>query len=74
MKGIDGGVAPAGNLSMAGGESDLDFELAIPIIYPQKAIVFQTDDMFYENDPNFGGFGGFFNVSETPPRIRMAGG
>ena len=62
LMGIDGGVAPFGNLSNAGGESDLDFELAVPIIYPQKSIVFQTDDMFYEDDPNFGGFGGFFNT------------
>lgn len=34
LNGIDGGYAPV-NVSEAGGESDLDFELAIPIIYPQ---------------------------------------
>jgi tripeptidyl-peptidase I len=55
LEGIDGGLAPT-TLSNAGGESDLDFELAIPIIYPQKTIVFQTDDLVYENDYEFGGF------------------
>lgn len=55
LKGIDGGKAPIA-VGQAGGESDLDFELAIPILYPQKTIVFQTDDMFYENNYEFGGF------------------
>lgn len=29
-------------------ESDLDFEAAIPMIYPQKTILFQTDDQYVE--------------------------
>jgi tripeptidyl-peptidase-1 len=32
---IDGALAPDTNVRTAGGESDLDFELAFPIVYPQ---------------------------------------
>ncbi|KAI9664857.1 MAG: hypothetical protein M1821_006305 [Bathelium mastoideum] len=45
---IDGGEAPV-PLSEAGGESSLDFQLAYPIIYPQGATLFQTDDINYSN-------------------------
>lgn len=58
---IDGGYAPTANLSQAGGESNLDFELAIPIIYPQTTTLYQTDDHYYA----FGGNGtttGIFNT------------
>ncbi|KAE8444410.1 hypothetical protein EG329_000610 [Mollisiaceae sp. DMI_Dod_QoI] len=43
---IDGAQAPL-PLWDAGGESDLDFELAIPIIYPQTTTLYQTDDSYY---------------------------
>lgn len=46
LDGIDGGTAPVA-VSKAGGESNLDFELAIPIIYPQTTVDYQTDDAFY---------------------------
>ena len=45
---IDGAVAPV-NVTEAGGESALDFELAFPLIYPQQAILYQTDDINYSN-------------------------
>jgi tripeptidyl-peptidase-1 len=31
----------------AGGESDLDFQLAYPLIYPQAITLYQTDDFNY---------------------------
>jgi tripeptidyl-peptidase I len=43
---IDGAQAPV-PLSSAGGESELDFELAYPIIYPQGTVLYQTDDLNY---------------------------
>ena len=43
---IDGGTAPVAT-KFAGGEADLDFELAIPIIYPQTTTLYQSDDGFY---------------------------
>jgi len=50
---IDGGFAPVTNISQAGGEANLDFELAIPIIYPQTTTLYQTDDPYYaEGDSN----------------------
>ncbi|CAN8096667.1 unnamed protein product [Discula destructiva] len=47
-KNIDGAFGAAKNVSSAGIESDLDFEAAQPLIYPQKTVLFQTDDEFYE--------------------------
>lgn len=38
---IDGATAPT-SVGNAGGESDLDFEIAIPIIYPQTTVLYQT--------------------------------
>ncbi|KAJ1335029.1 tripeptidyl-peptidase I [Microdochium nivale] len=70
---IDGAIGaiedqPAGVFNpsvMAGGESSLDFDSAIPLIYPQKTVLFQTDDEFYERDqatnPNSTYFG-FYNT------------
>jgi tripeptidyl-peptidase-1 len=43
---IDGAEAPV-NVSNGGGESTLDFELAYPLLYPQKLVLYQTDDYHY---------------------------
>lgn len=43
---VDGAEAPV-PVSEAGGESDLDFQLAYPIIYPQTTTLYQTDDINY---------------------------
>ncbi|KAL7928922.1 subtilisin-like protein [Trichoderma chlorosporum] len=51
LNSIDGGFAPVAPED-AGGESNLDFELAYPIIYPQTTTLFQTDDTFYASDGN----------------------
>jgi tripeptidyl-peptidase I len=56
---IDGAEAPV-KVSEAGGESDLDFELAFPIIYPQTITLFQTDDSNYASDDT--PTAGFFNT------------
>jgi tripeptidyl-peptidase-1 len=40
---VDGAVAPVSQ-SDGGGESLLDFEIAIPLLYPQTTILFQVDD------------------------------
>lgn len=61
---IDGGNAPVHNISEAGGESDLDFELIYPIIYPQTITLYQTDDDYYSNSPDgpAGGFNTFLDA------------
>ncbi|KAI1851872.1 hypothetical protein JX266_002725 [Neoarthrinium moseri] len=51
LNSIDGGEAPV-PFTQAGGESSMDFQLAIPIIYPQKAVVYQTDDGYYSTLEN----------------------
>lgn len=59
VNGVDGGTAPVA-VSKAGGESNLDFELAIPIIYPQTTVDYQTDDAYYA--AGGGSASGIFNT------------
>ena len=56
LDGIDGATAPVANVANAGAESDLDFQISYPIIYPQNSILFQTDDDVYEANYTFDGF------------------
>ncbi|KAF4633910.1 hypothetical protein G7Y89_g4204 [Cudoniella acicularis] len=37
-------------------EAPLDFDSAWPLIYPQKVVLFQEDDEYYESTGNFNGF------------------
>ncbi|KAH6604060.1 protease s8 tripeptidyl peptidase [Trichoderma cornu-damae] len=60
LNAIDGGEAPV-PVADAGGESNLDFELAYPIIYPQTTTLYQTDDTFYATS-NASTAGGIFNT------------
>ena len=55
LDGIDGATAPT-TVTNAGAESDLDFQISYPIIYPQNSILFQTDDDVYEANYTFNGF------------------
>ena len=55
LEAIDGAVAPT-NVLNAGPESDLDFQVSYPLIYPQNTILFQTDDPVYEANYTFSGF------------------
>ena len=42
---IDGAVAPVATED-AGGESDLDFQLAYPIVYPIEVVLYQVVSIF----------------------------
>ncbi|GIC88032.1 S53 family peptidase [Aspergillus udagawae] len=55
LKAVDGAQAPT-SVSNAGPESDLDFQISYPIIWPQNSVLFQTDDTFYQANYNFSGF------------------
>lgn len=48
LNSIDGGHAPV-DVTLAGGESDLDFQLAYPLVYPQTITLYQVDDDNYNN-------------------------
>ena len=52
---IDGAKAP-NPVTSAGAESDLDFQISYPIIYPQNSILYQTDDPVYEANYVYQGF------------------
>lgn len=43
LEGIDGATGPT-TVTNAGPESDLDFQISYPLIWPQNSILFQTDD------------------------------
>lgn len=49
---IDGAVATSPNVSLAGGEAELDLMMAYPIIYPQTITVYDEDDLFYQSEVN----------------------
>ncbi|TVY22058.1 Aorsin [Lachnellula arida] len=60
---IDGGKAPVPVFEA--GESDLDLEIAYPLIYPQKITLYQTDDRQYaQSGPGIpkGGFNTFLDA------------
>jgi len=52
---IDGAEGPV-DVNSAGGESDLDFQLAYPIIWPQQTTLYQTDDDNYATSFSQPGF------------------
>ncbi|KAI5289852.1 hypothetical protein KEM54_003071 [Ascosphaera aggregata] len=55
VKSINGGVAPV-PAAKAGIESNLDLMTAAPIIWPQRATIFQVDDPAYQADYSYPGF------------------
>ena len=55
LKAIDGATAP-NSVQKAGNESNLDFQSSYPIIYPQKFVLFQTDDTVYQANYTYDGF------------------
>ncbi|TGO60885.1 hypothetical protein BOTNAR_0138g00120 [Botryotinia narcissicola] len=59
---VDGAVAPV-SVEEGGGESLLDFELAYPLLYPQKLVLYQTDDINYSTEnPTVGAFNVFLDA------------
>ena len=49
---IDGGHGRTKNISNAGGEVDLDLQLAYPIVYPQSITLYDVDDKLYQQEDN----------------------
>ncbi|KAK3936734.1 alkaline serine protease [Diplogelasinospora grovesii] len=45
---IDGATGAAQTISQIGTESDLDFQAAMPLIWPQTTVLYQADDQYYE--------------------------
>ncbi|CAK7264273.1 hypothetical protein SEPCBS119000_000904 [Sporothrix epigloea] len=60
---IDGATADTVQL-FSGGESGLDFQSAIPLIYPQNTVLFQVDDVHTEvaEETHNTTYRGFFNT------------
>jgi tripeptidyl-peptidase-1 len=52
---IDGATAP-NPVEKAGNESNLDFQTVYPIVFPQKIVLYQTDDPVYQANYTYNGF------------------
>ena len=50
--GIDGGIAITTIVKNAGGEVMLDLDLAYPIVYPQTIVIWDENDLHYQNFAN----------------------
>ncbi|KAL1902805.1 hypothetical protein Sste5346_000716 [Sporothrix stenoceras] len=61
---INGAPGPSATQDKAGGEADFDIEIAMPLVWPQKTVVFDVDDDYYQNAvaTNSGGIRGIFNT------------
>lgn len=57
---IDGGIGPV-SVANAGGEADLDFQAAYPIVYPQELVMYSVNDNYYTNG-NGAALAGFANI------------
>ncbi|KAK4246003.1 peptidase S8/S53 domain-containing protein [Corynascus novoguineensis] len=64
LRSINGALGPTNDTLKAGEEADLDFEIAIPLIWPQRTVLFQTDDEWYQKDQQRADskYPGFFNT------------
>jgi tripeptidyl-peptidase-1 len=59
LKSINGGMAPTDVLH-AGSEASLDLDLVIPLVYPQKTVIYQVDDDYWAGEQWLEG--GLFNT------------
>ncbi|KAK8091487.1 hypothetical protein PG997_001848 [Apiospora hydei] len=50
------GTVPDLPILAPGSESALDFDASWPLIWPQKTVLYQVDDEYYESSGNFSGF------------------
>jgi tripeptidyl-peptidase-1 len=50
LRSINGAFGPTNATLQAGEEADLDIQVAAPLIWPQKTVLFQTDDEWYEQN------------------------
>lgn len=73
LRSINGALGPTNDTLKAGDEADLDFQVAIPLIWPQKTVLFQTDDEWYQKnqlqaDTKYPGFfnSELFSASSAP--------
>ncbi|KAK4161699.1 putative protease [Cladorrhinum sp. PSN259] len=64
LRAINGAYGPIERIDLAGEEANLDFQVAIPLIWPQKTVLFQTDDEWYQQDQTRSDtrYTGFFNT------------
>jgi tripeptidyl-peptidase-1 len=72
LRSINGAYGPTNNTLKAGDEANMDFQVAIPLVWPQKTVLFQTDDEWYQKDQLRADskYPGFFNsASFSAPSI-----
>jgi tripeptidyl-peptidase I len=63
LRSINGGLGPTNDIREAGSESNLDFQMAYGLIWPQNTVLYQVDDEDYQYNQttNNTPYKGFFN-------------
>ncbi|KAK3937810.1 peptidase S8/S53 domain-containing protein [Diplogelasinospora grovesii] len=64
LRSVDGAYGPTDDVNGAGEEADLDLQVSIPLIHPQRTVLWQVDDEWYELDQMRAEtrYNGFFNT------------
>ncbi|KAK3689148.1 Pro-kumamolisin, activation domain-containing protein [Podospora appendiculata] len=64
LRSINGALGPTTVISDAGTEADLDFQVVTPLIWPQRSVLWQTDDEWYQREMMQAQtkYNGFFNT------------
>lgn len=63
LRSINGALGATNMIEEAGEEADLDFQVAIPLVWPQRTVLWQQDDEWYQREQRRAGnkYPGFFN-------------
>ncbi|KAK8108298.1 uncharacterized protein PG998_010311 [Apiospora kogelbergensis] len=64
LRSINGGLGVTTNLSLAGLEANLDFQMAYGLIWPQQTVLYSVDDEYYQDSQANADspYKGFFNT------------
>jgi tripeptidyl-peptidase I len=60
---VNGANGPTENRTAAGAEVSLDFQLVMPLVWPQETVLWQVEDEYYQKNQSTTGtvYKGFFN-------------
>lgn len=71
LRAINGASGASPSQDTAGGEGNVDLMVAMPLVWPQKTVLFDTDDDYYQNAMATGSsqVGGTFNSKFPSPTM-----
>lgn len=67
LRSVDGSLGPTLNQSAAGSEAALDFEISMPLVYPQGVVLWAVEDEYYQANQSLQNtiLKGFFNSKQA---------